>query len=1030
MAITTLAVANFIGAGLAGVAWGAVEKAGIEPALQPGVDKVKGWLEDGRKKKQADKALRDAVQKAFTAIGAPQGEEDFSGWALRLGFDRLQGTGKTNRPLRDQIARAALLMRSPDPAEVPRQLYDELRWPSDQRDILAQFLYVLRQELAKNEAWQPLITYSEQEAVRDYLSLAVGSLERIEALLTALTDYYGIAPAEQDEQALKDFLEFMRTRYRLLSFVFIKPAGTRDDVVTEAELEAVYVPLQVQDPDQIEAARREMEMGLRRSERQEEKAERALTINDVLAEYPVFLLKGEPGSGKTTLLRYITLSFARNEAKERLHWPADPLLPIFVPLRNFGRYLQNHPYDNNAPRPLREFIEVYFRDNELEFPPRFFRDRLKQGRCLVLLDGLDEVADRALRADVAQIVSAFIRYYEPRGNRFALASRPKGYDEVAAYLPKPVVCTVQRLEPEGRDTLVRNLLRQFGGARRKQDAEIEDLLQDIRNKSRVDELSRNPLFCTTLVLVYKYRGARLPERRVDVYQEIVNLMLGFWETHRAEREGVAAVRELVLMDGTGRAFMDEDEAIEAKGRALIHIAEWMQAAGDTEVQRERVEAELARYFVTEEGAEAAEADDWARGFLRVAHQRSGLFVEQDPDTFAFAHKNFLEYLAATSLVEQPDADMLAVIASRAGDEWWHEVILLAAAHPGLGKSPKRRNAFVQKLLDEGQVVLAGECAVDAGARLPKPMRQKVLAALYDQMTDMDRLPKERFAAGVQWDALGGPPPDVNRWLKCPACGENREDLLVAKYPVTNAQFALFMEAGGYENAAYWGGEDSAAWRWRVKEHNADWRGEKPVTQPEYWRDGRFGKERRGFPVVGVSWYEAQAYCRWLTSLLERLAAGKDAGVTEEQYALVADLVAAGARQVRLPVEQEWVNAAGGEQNGRYPWDRGVAVTNAADTDIVTARANVDESGIGQTTPAAMFPAGESPLGLMDMAGNVWEWMGSYYDDDRDTFALRGGSWNDVLRIARVASSYWNFPNVSFNYYGFRAVSPVVLPSDR
>ena len=122
MAITTLVVANFIGAGLAGAAWGAVEKAGIEPALQPGVDRVKGWLEDGRKKKQADRALRAAVQKAFAAIGAPQGEGDFSGWALRLGFDRLQGTGTTNRLLRDQVARTALLMRSPDPAEVPRQL--------------------------------------------------------------------------------------------------------------------------------------------------------------------------------------------------------------------------------------------------------------------------------------------------------------------------------------------------------------------------------------------------------------------------------------------------------------------------------------------------------------------------------------------------------------------------------------------------------------------------------------------------------------------------------------------------------------------------------------------------------------------------------------------------------------------------------------------------------------------------------------------------------------------------------------------
>jgi hypothetical protein len=96
------------------------------------------------------------------------------------------------------------------------------------------------------------------------------------------------------------------------------------------------------------------------------------------------------------------------------------------------------------------------------------------------------------------------------------------------------------------------LMRQFGGPRKAEDTAVEELIRDIRSKSRVDELSRNPLICTTLVLVYKYGGARLPERRVDVYHQVVNLMLGFWETHRAERECTVDVDELVLIDGTRR----------------------------------------------------------------------------------------------------------------------------------------------------------------------------------------------------------------------------------------------------------------------------------------------------------------------------------------------------------------------------------------------------------------------------------------------------------------------------------------------
>ena len=72
-----------------------------------------------------------------------------------------------------------------------------------------------------------------------------------------------------------------------------------------------------------------------------------------------------------------------------------------------------------------------------------------------------------------------------------------------------------------------------------------------------------------------------------------NLMLGFWETHR---EGVADVRELALMDGTGRTFMEEKEAVEAKERALIDLADWMQLSKAAEVEKEIALEHLAAFF--------------------------------------------------------------------------------------------------------------------------------------------------------------------------------------------------------------------------------------------------------------------------------------------------------------------------------------------------------------------------------------------------------------------------------------------------
>ena len=74
----------------------------------------------------------------------------------------------------------------------------------------------------------------------------------------------------------------------------------------------------------------------------------------------------------------------------------------------------------------------------------------------------------------------------------------------------------------------------------------------------------------------------------------------------------------------------------------------------------------------------------------------------------------------------------------------------------------------------------------------------------------------RHEAGLTLDSLGWLPPDLNSWVRCAGCADDGGDLLVGKYPVTNAQFELFMLAGGYESPAFWGGKKSAAWRWRMR----------------------------------------------------------------------------------------------------------------------------------------------------------------------------------------------------------------------
>ena len=128
----------------------------------------------------------------------------------------------------------------------------------------------------------------------------------------------------------------------------------------------------------------------------------------------------------------------------------------------------------------------------------------------------------------------------------------------------------------------------------------------------------------------------------------------------------------------------------------------------------------------------------------------------------------------------------------------------------------------------------------------------------------------------------------------------------------------------------------------------------------------------------------------------------------------------------MPTEGEWERMAGGVADaGRYPWDppQGPATREQA---AILARANTRESGIGGVSPVAMYPRGASqPFGLMDMAGNVWEWTNSWYDEDKGGRVLRGGSWFHDVEDARCASRHRGYPVNSYNDLGFRLVSPVV-----
>jgi len=679
--------------------------------------------------------------------------------------------------------------------------------------------------------------------------------------------------------------------------------------------------------------------------------------------------------------------------------------------------------------------------------PDFLRLALEQGACMVLLDGLDEVGDdpaqgRSLRTQVVARVQQFADRWcdgdaraagRGRCNRLIVTSRIEGYwdepvrgfthvqlsplrppDEVEALLFRWY--TAHESLYQSDPTLVEQRARE----------RVEGLLPQVLAWPSVRRLATNPLLLTILALIHENVG-RLPNRRIKLYEICAQTLIESW------RQAQTGMPSALL------AELGEETVI----RVMAPLAYWLHEdhPGGT-ASYKQWQAKLTE-VLRQVGFEA-EAREITGRFLHHARHEAGLLAERGLGQFGFFHLTFEEYLAAREMARQRTEERRELLRAHWEDPRWHEVILLAAGQLGIAEMRQDdASEFVENLLkmepqdpaNTGrQVVLAGRALADIGSRsVTNPTRRWVLRALEETMQDRDpdtgaphdppRLPvRTRFDAGEALEELGWLPDDLNRWVRCPGCAEGGGDLMAMRYPVTNAQYARFLLAGGYENRDWW---SEAGWQWRMEAHSS-YRGEGPVTEPQYWSHSRYGQERRGCPVVGVSWYEAEAYCRWLTDLLRR-ARAEEAGLPAEDQALAADLLAAGAAEVRLPTEGEWQALAGGTAvGGRYPWDppQGPATGKA---DAILARANTKEADLGGPTPVAMYPLGESaPFGLMDLAGNVWEWTTSEHEGLSGSRVLRGGAWSWDQGVARCAGRYGYDPSRSSGLFGFRCVSPVLF----
>lgn len=742
--------------------------------------------------------------------------------------------------------------------------------------------------------------------------------------------------------ATETYLRHVVDRYRYLAF---RGMGMSDRVPLKLELLKMYVSLKARAQHAEGEARAQQQRlaGRRLTEEEAEVIGQRLgepqPLLELLRQHPGLIILGDPGAGKTTFLKWLALHLALGRGAE-LNLPHR--LPILLPLSAYANALAREKI------PLERFIARYYEQERgiVSDLGAMLTEALAAGNALLLLDGLDEVHQLGQRQDVVNRVVDFFTVQRRRGNKFILTSRIVGYPEVRPVVEGLFECTLLDFDHDDITLFVEKWTAAIEAlaqgesavAVQKGEQEKRELLQAVSHNPGVARLATNPLLLTVLALM-KRQGVELPEKRAELYAHYIKVLLRQWNLARS-------------VDDTPSYAPDVNQVL----RLLVPLAYWMQqtSPGVGLVQEHDLRRELQRLLAERQEPEPEQV---AYRFLADVRDHASLLQERGSQQYGFIHLTFQEYLAGAFIAGQAQygAERVAqLLLSHLDDDNWHEASLLALGHLGIVQPwPVVVGQVLDKLLGARRVegvLLAGEGLLDMGAAVVVPaVQQRVVGALQKVMVGRKVPPRQRLRAGLALADLGDEVPGVDDWVAAPGWG-----FRVGRYPVTNGQFARFMAAGGYaaENEARWWDAEGLQYK-----RSSNWQ------EPRWWDDNRFN--HRTQPVVGVSWYEANAYCGWLTGRLRQ-----------------EGVITAG-EAVRLPTVAEWELVAGGVAKRPYPW---------SDTFDPTC-ANTEESGLNQTTPVHLYPAGQTPEGVWDLAGNVWEWTNE--KEDGNWYYLSGGGfWND------------------------------------
>ena len=458
-----------------------------------------------------------------------------------------------------------------------------------------------------------------------------------------------------DKAAVRDaYFEYLARELGIIQFDGIPTDKTAGAV--KAELERIFVPLE------FECVITEEEQ-----ESREEISDKEYTIGEILSEGSRAAILAKPGGGKSTLIRRLALAYAYPARKKEVddHLPDESWFPVYIRCRDLGEILPGSILDSIFSIINRAELSRYREAFE-----RLIEEQLEQGRMLLLIDGLDEIADEKKRICFVEQLYSFVNAYP--SVHLIVTSREAGFRAVAGKLGS--YCrqyTIADLDEKRIYQLSENWHRALIDNPRQAKEDSENVCRIILQDSRITAFARNPLLLTTLLFVRRWLGY-LPTKKCQLYQEMIKLLLVSWNAGAHNK-----------MD------MDETEP------QLAFVAYCMTKAGKQTIRR----AELIRYI-----AEARTARPDLLGYTEISpaafivqvEERSSILIQQGLEedergnlepSYEFSHLSFQEYLTAKAISEnwlpkedqqRPEEIYLTILKKNSRNVQWWEVIPLTA----------------------------------------------------------------------------------------------------------------------------------------------------------------------------------------------------------------------------------------------------------------------------------------------------------------------------------------------------------------